>query len=82
MKEKGVYCIVDGGYHRWATAMSASRLIVEENFVLSRKRMESVRKDIEDIFEVLKGRFRVLKLPSDEYGIYLCGALQYATRLG
>ena len=25
--------------------------------------MESVRKDIEDIFGVLKGRFRVLKLP-------------------
>ena len=63
VKEKGVYCIVDGGYHRWASTMSASRLLVEENFVLWRKRMESVRKDIEDIFGVLKGRFRVLKLP-------------------
>ena len=29
VKEKGVYCIVDGGCHRWATTMSVSRLIVE-----------------------------------------------------
>ena len=63
MKERGVYCVVDGGYHRWATTMSASRLIVEENLVLWRERMESVRKDIKDISGVLKGRFRVLKLP-------------------
>ena len=63
VKEKGIYCFVDGGYHRWAITMTASRLIVEENFVLWRERMESVRKDIEDIFKVLNGRFRVLKLP-------------------
>ena len=29
---KGVYSIVDGGYHRWVATMSASRLITGEDF--------------------------------------------------
>jgi hypothetical protein len=43
--------------------MSASRLPTNEDFVKWRKQMEAVRKDIECIFGVLKGRFRILKLP-------------------
>jgi hypothetical protein len=29
---KGVYSIVDGGYHHWVTTMSASRLITDADF--------------------------------------------------
>ena len=53
-KAKGVYVIVDGGYHRWKATMSASKLITDENFAAWRRRMESVRKDIEDVFGILK----------------------------
>jgi hypothetical protein len=57
------YVLVDGGYHRWCHTMSASRLNVNPDFIAWRKRLESVRKDIEDVFGILKGRFRILKLP-------------------
>ena len=56
------YVLVDGGYHRWRHTISASRRIVRPEFVAWRKRVESVRKDIEDVFGVVKGRFRILKL--------------------
>ena len=29
---KGVYSIVDGGFHRWVATMSASRLVTGEDF--------------------------------------------------
>ena len=63
IKQKGVYSIVDGGYHHWVSTMSASRIPTNPDFVAWRQQLESVRKDIEDIFGVVKGRFRILKLP-------------------
>jgi hypothetical protein len=60
---KDSYLLVDGGYHRWRHTISASRHNVDPDFVAWRKRLESVRKDIEDVFGILKGRFRILKLP-------------------
>mmetsp|Transcript_25676 Transcript_25676/g.24534 ORF Transcript_25676/g.24534 Transcript_25676/m.24534 type:complete len:218 (+) Transcript_25676:1104-1757(+) len=60
---KGVYVITDGGYHRWVSTMSATRHNPNHDFVEWRKKMESVRKDIECMFGVLKGRFRILKTP-------------------
>lgn len=62
-KIKGPYAIVDGGYHKWRHLMSASRLISDADFVAWRERLESIRKDIECAFGILKGRWRVLKLP-------------------
>ena len=43
--------------------ISASRLVSAADFILWRKRLESVRKDIECFFGRMKGRFRILKLP-------------------
>ena len=40
-----------------------SRLISDPDFVAWRKRIESVRKDVERGFGILKGRWRILKLP-------------------
>ncbi len=54
IKETGVFVIVDGGYHRWKATMSASKLVSDPNFLAWRERMESVRKDIECVFGVLK----------------------------
>ena len=61
--QEGVYVIVDGGYHKWKASMCASRIPTNPDYVAWRNQMESVRKDIEDIFGVIKGRFRVCKLP-------------------
>jgi hypothetical protein len=60
---KDPYVLVDGGYHRWRHTISASRLNVDPDFMQWRAKLESVRKDIEDVFGILKGRFRILKLP-------------------
>jgi hypothetical protein len=60
---KDPYLLVDGGYHKWRHTITASRLNVDPDFILWRKRLESVRKDIENVFGKLKGRFRILKLP-------------------
>lgn len=60
---KDPYAICDGGYHKWRHMMSASRLISDPDFIIWRKRLESVRKDIENFFGRMKNRFRCLKLP-------------------
>jgi hypothetical protein len=59
----GAYVMVDGGYHRWRCTMSADRNNSDPWFTEWRRRMESVRKDIENVFGRLKSRFRSLKLP-------------------
>jgi hypothetical protein len=56
--------LVDGGYyHGWIRKILASKHNVDPDFVVWRKRLEYVRKDIEDVFGILKGRFGILKLP-------------------
>lgn len=57
------YIIVDGGYHKWRCTMTGSRDISDHWFCEWRTRMESVRKDIENVFGRVKGRFRSMKLP-------------------
>jgi hypothetical protein len=59
----GAYVIVDGGYHQWEATQAASRLCTDPGYAEWRKRMESVRKDVECFFGRLKARFRVLKMP-------------------
>lgn len=44
---KGVYVIVDGGYHKWKATISASRHGDGIDYTAWRKGLESVRKDIE-----------------------------------
>ena len=61
IKYKGAWLIVDNGYLNWPTTvppMKSSCLRTEIRFS---KWLESVRKDVECTFGILKGRFRVLK---------------------
>jgi hypothetical protein len=44
---KGVYVIVDGGYHKWRATISASRHGQGLHYTEWREKLESVRKDIE-----------------------------------
>ena len=62
-QEPFILNFLDGGYHRWAATMSATRHNPNPEFIAWREQMESVRKDIECMFGVLKGRFRIFKTP-------------------
>lgn len=60
---KGVWLLVDGGYHQWRVLICGFTL----SSILNRRRwsrwLASVRKDVEDWFGVWKGRFRIFKCP-------------------
>lgn len=65
-QDRGVYLICDGGYLRWVTLVCP----FTEGAHGSRKRyfsdnLESVRKDVECTFGILKARWRIL-----EYGLH------------
>ena len=60
----GAYLIVDGGYLRWKCLQCGLKHSSDEDYVLWRQKMESVRKDIECYFGRLKQRFKVLRTPN------------------
>ena len=58
----GVYLICDGGYHRWPCLISPVKAGIAGSPVMKwSAKLESVRKDIEGVFGILKIRFRFLK---------------------
>lgn len=65
-RHKGLHVINDGGYHHWIATMAGEK---PENagtmaLAVAGALSESVRKDSECVFGILKRRFRVLKIPS------------------
>lgn len=60
---KGLYLIVDGGYHKWCCLPCPMKHTSKFKEGLWSKWVESVRKDVECVFGILKGRFRCSKLP-------------------
>lgn len=62
-EQKGLYLIVDGGYHKWRCLQCPMKHTSKMKEALWSKWVESVRKDVECCFGILKGRFRCLKLP-------------------
>ena len=57
-KEKGLYLIMDGGYHKWRCLECPLKHTSIPKDALWSKWFESVRKDAECVFGILKGRFR------------------------
>ena len=58
----GAYLICDGGYHAWPCLMFPSKKGIPDSPEMRwSKNVESVRKDIEGVFGILKVRFRFLK---------------------
>ena len=58
----GAYLICDGGYHMWPCLMSPTKNGMPGTPEMKwSKNVESVRKDIEGVFGILKVRFRFLK---------------------
>ena len=63
IEEKGSYLITDGGCHKWRCLQCPMKHTSIPKDALWSKWVESVRKDVECVFGILKGRFRCLKLP-------------------
>lgn len=61
---KGGYLIRDGGYLRCKVLHCAGRDSSDPDFIERRRRMESVRKNIECYFGCLKQQFKILKIPN------------------
>jgi Plant transposon protein len=59
--EKGVYLLVDGGYHKWRIMICPLKHTVEEDKARWSEFAESIRKDVECSFSILKKRFQLLK---------------------
>lgn len=53
------YLICDGGYHRWLQLMCPFKTTSQETLALWSKLLESMRKDAECTFGVMKKRFKV-----------------------
>ena len=61
---RGAYLIVEGGYLRWKCLQCGLRSSSDEDYAAWRKKIESVRKDIECYFGRLKQRFKILRIPN------------------
>lgn len=60
--QKGLYLICDGGYHRWTTLIPPYKHQTEGSPEGKwSKHVESLRKDVECTFGILKKRFAILK---------------------
>ena len=68
VKYKGCYLIVDNGYHRWSITVPPMKSTTYRSEIRFSEWIESMRKDVECTFGILKGRWRILK-----YGIRLWG---------
>ena len=72
VQHRGAWVLCDGGYHLWKTTICAFKHSTAPKHLIWSTLMGSIRKNIEDVFGMLKKRFRVLKVPfllSTEEGI-------------
>eukprot|EP00797_Seminavis_robusta_P021439 Sro3344_g347030.2 (377) ;mRNA; r:5289-6419 len=60
-KYKGAWWIVDNGYHRWSCTQAPGKSDMYRPQQRLSEFIESMRKDVECVFGILKGRWRVLK---------------------
>jgi Plant transposon protein len=61
-KYRGCWIMCDNGYQKWSCLMSPIKDPIEFKQMRWSKWLESMRKDVECTFGILKGRFRVLKI--------------------
>lgn len=60
-KYRGAWVIADNGYLKWATIIPPYKITTTYAQTRWSEWMESMRKDVECTFGILKGRFRILK---------------------
>jgi len=59
---RGPWLIVDNGYLKWSTTIPPFKLSTMEKERRWSQWLESLRKDVECTFGILKGRWRILKI--------------------
>jgi hypothetical protein len=59
----GVYLICDGGYNDWRCLQCPRKYTSVQQMIAFSKQLESVRKDVERTFGILKKRFYILRIP-------------------
>lgn len=59
------YLLTDGGYHKWRMLQCPAKFSSHRALLRWSKRVESVRKDVECTFGILKQRFRMLRVPME-----------------
>jgi DDE superfamily endonuclease len=60
-KYRGAWGLVDNGYHKWSFIQAPAKSHLYKSEQRLSQWMESLRKDAECVFGILKGRFRILK---------------------
>jgi hypothetical protein len=61
VKYKGPWLLVDNGYHNWPVTIPPFKATTSLKEVRFSNWLESIRKDVECTFGILKGRWRILK---------------------
>ena len=63
VRHKGLWIVVDAGFHRWRFMQPPCNWEAAPMAARRAERLESVRKDIEDTYGIVKQRFRILRVP-------------------
>ena len=61
VKYQGAWLVVDNGYLKWSTAIPPLKVSDDMREIRWSNWIESMRKDVECTFGIMKGRFRLLK---------------------
>ncbi len=66
---QGAWLMVDNGYLCWPTTVPPMKDAITDDDIWFSKWLESMRKDVECAFGILKGRFRILKTGVRVHGV-------------
>ena len=69
VKYKGVYLLVDSGYHKWVSLMPPMKVASKRSDVRWSMWVESLRKVVVCTFGIMKERFRILKAGIRLHGV-------------
>ena len=72
---KGAWVICDNGYKNWSVTVPPVKVCTDVPTIRWSEWIESMRKDVECTFGILKGRFRVLKSGIRVHGTDTCDAV-------
>ena len=61
VKYRGAWLLVDNGYLKWSTTIPPTKVTADSKEIRWSQWLESLRKDVECTFGIMKGRFRILK---------------------
>jgi hypothetical protein len=72
VKYRGAWVLVDNGYLAWSTTIPPMKKTFIQNEIRWSQWLESMRKDVECTFGILKGRWRILKAGVRVHGVEKC----------